>query len=106
MRFETVLPCKLLTLKISEDKTMQKSSINYKGVDYPVRTLDIRSIPSWGAECYANARIGDIRMNMAFEDGDKEANAIDDSIVFYIDKSKLEKWSDKKLLSYLKLHLF
>lgn len=85
---------------------MQKSTITYKGVEYPIRTLDIRSIPSWEAECYANARIGDIRMNMAFEDGDKEADAIDESIVFYMHSRKLEKWSDKKLLGFLKLHLY
>lgn len=84
---------------------MQKSTITYKGVDYPVRTLDIRSIPSWEDECYANARIGDIRMNMALDDS-KEATAIDEGIVFYLHRSKLETWSDRKLLDFLQAHLF
>ncbi len=84
---------------------MQKSTINYKGVDYLVRTLDIRSIPTWEDECYAEVQVADISLNMAFREGDKRADAIDGSIFFYLHKSQLEKMSDKKLVELLAEYL-
>lgn len=85
---------------------MKKSTINYKGVDYIVRTLDIRSIiPAWEDECYAEVQVADISLNMAFEEGDKRADAIDESIFFYLFKSQLEKMSDKKLVELLAEYL-
>ncbi len=84
---------------------MEKSTINYKGVDYIVRTLDIRSIPAWEDECYAEVQVADISLNMAFEEGDKRADAIDESIFFYLHKSQLEKMSDKKLVELLAEYL-
>lgn len=76
-----------VTLKVVELVPMKRWTIAYKGVDYAVRTLDIRSIPSWEDECYANVNVADRALARAFgeEPWDAEATAIDEKMFFYIE---------------------
>ena len=76
-----------VTLKVIELVPMKRWTITYKGVDYPVRTLDIRSIPKWEDECYANVNVADGALARAFgkEPWDAEATAIDEKIFFYVE---------------------
>ena len=80
---------------------MQKSTIKYKGVDYPVYTLDIRSIPTWEDECYANVNVADKALENAYgeEPWDAEATAIDDGIFFYVEN--IDRYTEKELIKIL-----
>ena len=86
---------------------MQKSTINFKGADYPVRTLDVRSIPTWEDDCYGEVRVADTNLNIALSEYgcDNEADAIDDAIFFYFTPSQLEKWTDEQLIRGLEVCL-
>ena len=84
---------------------MKKSTITYKGVDYPVRTLDIRSIPSWEDECYQCVQVAETPLFLALcEAYDKEAQAIDESIFFYF-SGDLERMTDEELIRELEKDL-
>ena len=76
-----------VTLKVVELVPMKRWTIKYKGVDYAVRKLDIRSIPGWEDECYANVNVAEGALARAFgeEPWDSEATAIDEQMFFYLD---------------------
>lgn len=89
---------------------MQKSTINFQGVDYPVRTLDIRGIHSYEDECYAGVKVADTSLLLALgsddcSDWSKEATAIDEQIFFYFSPGQLAKCSDKELIEELEVCL-
>lgn len=82
---------------------MQKSTIQFKGVDYPVRTLDIRSIPTWEDDCYQNVTVADTNLNIALGECQKwtEADAIDEIIFFYFTPGQLASYTDEELVAVL-----
>lgn len=89
---------------------MQKSTITLQGVDYIVRTLDVRSIPTWEDECYAEVQVADHALwdgvEKAIKAGDYNACKIDDLIFFYADSDFIRRDpSDEEMLDYLKTHL-
>lgn len=89
---------------------MEKSTIKFRGVDYPVRTLDVRSIPTFEDECYAHIMVADTSLLLALgsddcSNWDKEATAIDEKIFFYFSPKELAKCSDKALIEELELYL-
>ena len=88
---------------------MQKSTINFQGVDYPVRILDIRGIHSYEDECYANVKVADTSLLLAFGNDEcewsKEAYSMDEKIFFYFSPKQLAKCSDKELIEELEVYL-
>lgn len=89
---------------------MQKDTIKFQGVDYPVRILDIRSIHSYEDERYAHIMVADTSLMLALgsddcSDWSKEATAIDEKIFFYFSPKQLAKCSDKALIEELEVCL-
>jgi hypothetical protein len=84
---------------------MDNWTIPFKGVDYSVRTLDIRSIPSWEDECYGSVNVADKALEDAYgeEPWDSEATAIDEKIFFYVEN--IENYNEKELLKHLEENL-
>ena len=82
---------------------MEKSTITFKGVDYPVRILDIRSIPTW--EDYAAVCVAEQALEDAFgaEPWDAECTAIDEGIFFYV--RNIADYTEKELLKILEENL-
>lgn len=73
---------------------MQKSTISFKGVDYPVRTLDIHN---------QNVTVADTNLNIALSECRKwtEADAIDEKIFFYFTPGQLARYTDEELIEVL-----
>ena len=85
---------------------MKKSTINYKGVDYAVRTLDIRSIAGFEDDFYQDMQVADRALWEAieqdYEAGDKEAVGIDNSIFYYLPTELIQK-SDAEIIRFLEI---
>ena len=73
---------------------MQKSTIQFKGVDYPVRTLDIHN---------QNVTVADTNLNIALGECQKwtETDAIDEKIFFYFTPGQLVRYTDEELIEVL-----
>jgi len=86
---------------------MQKSTITLDGVDYPVRTLDIRNIHTWEDDCYHNVTVADTSLNIALSECQKrtEADAIDEKIFFYFTPRQLARYTDEELIEVLEVCL-
>ena len=85
---------------------MQKSTITFEGVDYVVRTLDIRSIPMLEDECYASVQVAekalDDVLSPRVDVGEKVATAVDERFFFYPESEFLRKDpTDEELIDYL-----
>lgn len=103
------MQCEIST-NLSEDKTMQKETITLQGVDYVVRTLDVRSLPSFEGEGYAEMTVADYALWDAVEEaikaGDYDACKIDDEIFFYLESDFINADpTDEQILGYLREHL-
>jgi hypothetical protein len=83
-----------------------KTTINYKGADYPVRTLDVRSLPECESEGYASVKVADETLLNAMGDesmwGDEE-RATDNQIMFYFMPGSLDTATDKQLIDILRV---
>lgn len=87
---------------------MQKSFINYKGVDYIVRTMDVRSIPTFGSEDYKSVQVAEAALwdALEWESNTDMAVNIDNSIFFYADTELMRRDpSDHELIDYLQKQL-
>lgn len=89
---------------------MEKSTITLGGVDYTVRTLDIRSLPGYEGEAYAQVTVADhnlsLAVEMAIKAGDYDACKFDDEIFFYADPEFINTDpTEAQLLDYLCLNL-
>ena len=89
---------------------MQAKVITWKGVEYPIRTLDIRSIPTYEDAFYSAVDIADAELWDAIEQvpthEEDMAMAIDNAIFFYCEHGFLKrKPTDAELLNYLKKYL-
>lgn len=70
------------------------------------RTLDIRSVPKFGDECYAAVNVAARgvweTIGQAVMACDKDAEAIDNKFIFYVDDELMERdASDEELCAYL-----
>ena len=89
---------------------MQKSTINVGGVDYPVRTVDVRSIPTFGDEFYADVDVAGDELWSAVENaiiaGDYDACEIDNLIFFYVDDELLRRdATDEEIVDYIRRNI-
>lgn len=89
---------------------MQKSTINLKGVDYVVRTIDVRSIPSFGDYSYASVDVAEDTLWDAIEreaeQGDKYAVRLDETIFFYVDAELMRRdASDEEIVNYIRQNI-
>lgn len=89
---------------------MEKSTITVGGVDYTVLTLDIRSLPGYEGEAYAQVTVADhnlsLAVEMAIKAGDYDACKIDDEIFFYADPVFINTDpSEEQIVDYLCLNL-
>lgn len=86
---------------------MNKSTINYKGVDYLVRTIDVRSIPTFDGDFYADVDVAGEELwdaiDAAIEAGDYDAAKLDDTIFYYVDDELLHRdASDEEIVDYIR----
>ena len=86
---------------------MQKSTISVGGVDYIVRTVDVRSIPTFGDECYACVDVAEHALwdavGSAIEAGDYDACKIDDLIFFYVEDGLLSRdATDEEIVNFIR----
>ena len=90
---------------------MQTKTITWKGIEYSIRTLDIRPIPTYEAARYAAVDIADAELWDAIErvhtqEEERMAMAIDNAIFFYCEHGFLKSEpNDEELLNYLKKNL-
>lgn len=89
---------------------MKKETFNYWGTDYVFRILDIRSLPGYERECYANVKVSDIKLEddieRAWREGDYNAWFLDEEIFFYADSEFINSDpTDEELLDYLRKNL-
>ena len=85
---------------------MQKSTITYRCVDYPVRTLDVRSLPEYNSPGYAAVNVADETLLAALGSEDRwgsQERAIDDQIMFYFVAGYLEAATDEQLIEVMKV---
>lgn len=86
---------------------MNKSTINYKGVNYLVRTIDVRSIPTLDGDFYADVDVAGEELwdaiDAAIEAGDYDAAKLDDTIFYYVDDELLRRdASDEEIVDYIR----
>jgi len=89
---------------------MQKSSISYKGVDYIVRTLDVRGVPTFEGDEYAQMDVAEDTLwdaiEQAWQRGDYDAVKLDEDIFFYVPAILLRRdATDEEIVEYLKQYL-
>lgn len=86
---------------------MQKSTITLQGVDYPVRTVDVRSIPTFEDDFYAEMDVAGDELwdaiERAIKAGDYDAAKLDDLIFYYVDDELLRRdATDEEIVNYIK----
>lgn len=86
---------------------MKKKTISYRGADYIVRTLDVRSLPGFDGEGYAEVNVAGESlwnsMDQAVYAGEKEASGIDSQMFFYIPDEMLERdATDEEIVKFLR----
>ena len=86
---------------------MQKSSITFQGVEYPIRTLDVRAIPTFESDGYASVDVAGESLwedvGTAIEAGDYDACKIDNLFFYYVPDELLRRdATDKEIVDYLK----
>ena len=86
---------------------MQKSTIKFRGVDYAVRTLDVRAIPTFEGDAYQQMDVAGEGLwdavEQAIKAGDYDAAKIDDLIFFYVPDEMLARdASDNEIVDYMK----
>ena len=86
---------------------MQKSTITLQGIDYPVRTVDVRSLPTFKDECYAEVDVAGDELwdavEHAIKAGDYDAAEIDDRIFYYVDDELLRRdATDDDIVNYIR----
>ncbi len=89
---------------------MQKDIITIGSVDYVVRTLDIRSLPTFESDGYAETTVADHALwdavECAIKAGDYDACKIDNEIFFYLDSEFINADpTDEQILEYLRENL-
>ena len=89
---------------------MNKSTITIGGVDYAVRTLDIRTLPTFEGDAYAEVTVADhalwVCLEHAMQMGAKYAVRLDEDIFFYADSKFINSDpTDEQLLDYLRERL-
>ncbi len=85
---------------------MDKWTISVGGAEFVCRTIDIRRVPGFSDECYASVSVAAHGLwdaiDQAVMAGDKDAEAIDDKFIFYIDDDLMERnATDEELCDYL-----
>ena len=86
---------------------MEKSTITLQGVDYVVRTVDVRSIPTFEDECYAEMDVAGDELwdaiERAIKAGDYDAAKLDDMIFYYVDDELIHSdATDEEIVNYIK----
>ena len=89
---------------------MEKSTISVGSADFIVRTLDVRRLPGFESDAYAEVLVADGALWDAIEQaimaGDYDACKIDDEIFFYVETEFINQDpTDEQLLDYLLLHM-
>lgn len=89
---------------------MEKSTITLGGVDYTVRTLDIRTIPGYEDYFYKEVDVASEELwdavGGAISAGDYDACEIDGQIFFYVPDEMLRRdATDEELINYIKENL-
>lgn len=89
---------------------MEKSTITVGGVDYIVRTIDVRTIPTYEDDFYADMQVAGESLwdatGKAIEAGDYDACKIDDLIFFYVPDEMLGRdATDSEIVDYIKQNI-
>lgn len=89
---------------------MEKSTITLQGVDYVVRTVDVRSIPTFEDECYAEVDVAGDELwdaiERAIKAGDYDAAKLDDLIFYYVNDELLRRdATDEEIVDYMRENL-
>ena len=89
---------------------MDKHTITLQGVDYIVRTLDVRSVPTFEGEEYAQADVAEDTLwdaiEQAWQRGDYDAAKLDEEIFYYVPADLLRRdATDEEIIDYLKQNL-
>lgn len=89
---------------------MEKSTITLQGVDYVVRTVDVRSIPTFEDECYAEVDVAGDELwdaiERAIKAGDYDAAKLDDLIFYYVNDELLRlDATDEEIVDYMRENL-
>ena len=89
---------------------MEKRTIELQGVDYAVRTLDVRAIPTFEGDAYQQMDVAGEGLwdavERAIKAGDYDAAKIDDLIFFYVPDEMLARdASDEEIVDYMRENL-
>lgn len=87
---------------------MIKNTITFQGVDYIVRTLDVRGVPTFEGDEYAQVNVAEdtLAIELAWQRDDYRAEELDDEIFFYVPADLLRRdATDEEIVEYLKQNL-